>query len=231
MHSQELPIANGLSGDHGSARANNGIHPLYMSPISFEGLEWLFDYNSMAQYGTFNLQNPLPFTTGNDAAATDLACLEACFSSPVSEPEVQIPLEKIISHRPECNFKVCHALTEEHRTQLLWSLHSTLPGLDIDSPLLSLDSLKNGLHFYFKYVSPEYSIFHRCLITHMGTHKRQIQTWYGEGLSWQLLWAMIIFGWSVPSFQDASDARELCKMGQKIHTGLRNYVLTVSTPV
>jgi hypothetical protein len=232
----QFPNADEILGDNNSSRVDSGIDYRHMSSLSYQGLEWLFDDDSIAQYGIFELQSPLlPTSMERSTSLDNLTNSEVPLlnrrplSSPISGSEIEIELERIVSNVPECRYQVCHALTEEHRIQLLWSLHSDLPDLDIEDPLLSLDCLKHGIHFYFKYVSPEYSIFHRCLITHMGTHKRHVQISYGEKPPCQLIWAMIILGWSVPSLKNASDKRKICELSQKIHKALRSYVLAVSS--
>ncbi|KAI1618955.1 hypothetical protein EDD36DRAFT_414611 [Exophiala viscosa] len=188
-------------------RWENELEPQHLFDSHDHGLGWLFDddsrESSLLDDGNipsfFNLDGQL---TSFDDFWSHKASLPTGTSCPASaaEPGIEVDLAAMVSEPPGCHYKICHALTQRHRDQLLWSLRADFPDLCIADPLLSLNNLQHGLHLYFKHVSPEYSIFHSSLVTQSETKENAIQEWYGERPSWHLIWAMIILGWLCPSY-------------------------------
>jgi hypothetical protein len=219
-----------------SHSTNNGTGLLFSDGSQFvpymhdSGMQWLFD-----GFNTIYDENMPPLPDPNEQLAPFNEFLnlgpyrETSFPTAKQAPqELEFNLHSIMFNPPPCNFAICHALQQSQRDQLLWTLRSDLNITDIVDPLLSLNCLQHGLHFYFKSVSPEHSIFHPSLIVYAESKKSEILQCYGEDLSWQLVWAMIILGWLHPSYANEEEEKRVCDMSIRIHESLRTFVLLVS---
>lgn len=191
------------------------------------GMQLLFDDFGSIYHETM----PVLDFNGQPAPFNDFLNLEPLVETPSStqsHANIELDLESITSRPPQCEFAICHTLQPHHRDRLLWTLRSHLDLDCVADDLLSLNSLQHGLHFYFKNVSPEHSIFHPSLIIHAETKQANIAECYGDELSWELVWAMIILGWLCPSYTRLADEKRVYGISARIHEALRSHVLSVS---
>lgn len=124
---------------------------------------------------------------------------------------------------PSCGFRVCNALTDERRIELLMDLRN-LTDVDLRDPIFSLNSMKQGIHLFCRNVNIEYAFIHHELICPSSQGNRQvIIDVFGEEPGPQLIWIIITLGWTLMR----SDNKHESHMASKIQRAIRTSIINV----
>lgn len=127
---------------------------------------------------------------------------------------------------PSCGFRVCNALTDERRIELLMDLRN-LTDVDLRDPIFSLNSMKHGIHLFCRNVNIEYAFIHHELICPSSQDNRQvIIDVFGEEPGPQLMWIIITLGWTLMR----SDNNHESHMASKIQRTIRTSIINVKSP-
>jgi hypothetical protein len=127
---------------------------------------------------------------------------------------------------PSCGFRVCNALTDERRIELLMDLRN-LTDVDLRDPIFSLNSMKQGIHLFCRNVNIEYAFLHHELICPSSQENRQvIADVFGEEPGPQLIWIIITLGWTLMR----SDNNHESHMASKIQRVIRTSIINVKSP-
>ena len=149
--------------DHHITARSLGLHHSYAPLTTADDLEWLFD-------GTFESGQELE-SLDYDAEAPALHMDYAQFfpvmvenTQPSNSPSQALKttaysgVTQDVTH--SCGWRVCNAMTEARRLELLLSMRDEFDAKTLTSDIFSLRSLAAGVHFYSKYVSSEYNFHH-----------------------------------------------------------------------
>lgn len=124
---------------------------------------------------------------------------------------------------PSCGFRVCNALTDERRIELLMDLRNIMD-VDIRDPIFSLNSMKQGIHLFCRNVNIEYAFIHHELICSSSRDNLQaVVDVFGEEAGPQLIWMIITLGWTLMR----SDNKHEYHMSSKIQRAIRTSIINV----
>lgn len=124
---------------------------------------------------------------------------------------------------PSCGFRVCNALTDERRIELLMDLRNIMD-VDIRDPIFSLNSMKQGIHLFCRNVNIEYAFIHHELICSSSKENLQaVIDVFGEEPGSQLIWIIITLGWTLMR----SDNNHEYHMSSKIQRAIRTSIINV----
>ncbi|KEZ42270.1 hypothetical protein SAPIO_CDS6129 [Scedosporium apiospermum] len=101
---------------------------------------------------------------------------------------------------PDCGFRVCNALTREKRSHLLAELQQLVHDVDINEHIFSLDSMKQGIHLFFRHINIEYTFIHHEFLMPSSEESREARLAVCGSDSEPgplLFWAIISAGWSL----------------------------------
>ncbi|RDW56660.1 hypothetical protein BP6252_14073 [Coleophoma cylindrospora] len=96
---------------------------------------------------------------------------------------------------PSCEFRICHALSVEHRRELVEMLGINVT--DIEPNVLALSSLRHGVHIYWRFLSKEFPILHHQVVCPSKEHRKILEESFELHSPPELVWAIITFGWSI----------------------------------
>lgn len=207
----------------------SGLDPHHVAFITGSDITWLFDDTSMAQFDSTSSQYCPPGQLESSILSNDLVTDSSDldeyshYSPPLSPSDtVQDPPRDISA--PSCGYRICNALTEAHREELLATLQLEMTDVDFDHPTFSLNIMKQGVHLYARNTSKEYAIFHHHIFAPSGEEeKTEIRDHYGEEAPLQLTWAIITLGWALMDTQTEHEKQ----ISSQIQGVLRKFVLTV----
>lgn len=124
---------------------------------------------------------------------------------------------------PTCGFRICNALTDERRIELLIDLRN-LVDVDLQDPIFSLNSMKQGIHLFFRNVNIEYSFLHHEILIASSRESRQtILDVFGGEPGPQLSWVVITLGWALMK----SNNNHEMHMASRIQRAIRNSIINV----
>ncbi|KAK5054587.1 hypothetical protein LTR84_001478 [Exophiala bonariae] len=127
---------------------------------------------------------------------------------------------------PSCGFRVCNALTDERRIELLMDLRNIID-VDVRDPIFSLNSMKQGIHLFCRNVNIEYAFIHHELICSSSKENLQaVIDVFGEESGPQLIWTIITLGWTLMR----SDNNHEYHMSSKIQRAIRTSIINVPLP-
>ncbi|RDW56975.1 hypothetical protein BP5796_13042 [Coleophoma crateriformis] len=96
---------------------------------------------------------------------------------------------------PSCEFRICHALSVDHRRELVEMLGLTVT--DIEPNVLALSSLHHGIHIFWRFLSKEFPILHHQVVCPSKEHRKILEERFELHSPPELVWAVITFGWSI----------------------------------
>ncbi|EXJ88751.1 hypothetical protein A1O1_05683 [Capronia coronata CBS 617.96] len=122
---------------------------------------------------------------------------------------------------PTCGFRICNALTDERRIELLMHVRN-LVEVDLNDPIFSLNSMKQGIHLFCRNVAIEYPFVHPEVLCPSSNQSRHIMKQvFGEEPGPQLIWAAITLGWTLMR----SDNNHEWYMASKIQRVIRASII------
>lgn len=126
---------------------------------------------------------------------------------------------------PNCGFRTCSALSEDLRTTLLVDLQKMID-IDVRDRLFSLNSLKQGIHLYFRHINIEHNFLHHEFFIPSSEETRRARLEVC-GLDSEpgavLYWAIISIGWTLMRSEGGHEHR----MAVQIQRALRKTVINV----
>lgn len=126
---------------------------------------------------------------------------------------------------PNCGFRVCNALTDQRRFDLLLALRDIIE-IDLTERIFSLNSMKQGIHLFTRNVSIEFSIVHIEILFPSSEESRAAAIEEYGGLARpEIMWAIITFGWSLMKSESGYEI----EMAKKIQRALRRTITGVCT--
>lgn len=132
---------------------------------------------------------PMPVSVYDEHIAVSPAGVSVTNGASPSGPECFPDLQN-----PSCGFRVCTALEPHHRKQLLGMLGTEIA--DIEPGVLSLSSLRYGVHVYSRFLAKEYPILHHRALAPDDKSQKALEDEFGLYSPPELMWAVISFGWS-----------------------------------
>lgn len=127
---------------------------------------------------------------------------------------------------PNCGFRTCSALSEDLRTTLLVELQKMID-IDVRNRLFSLNSLKQGIHLYFRHINIEHNFLHHEFFIPSCEETRRARLEVC-GLDSEpgavLYWAIISIGWTLMRSEEGHEHQ----MAVQIQRALRKTVINVS---
>ncbi|RDW74821.1 hypothetical protein BP6252_05963 [Coleophoma cylindrospora] len=204
----------------------SGFDSRHVSFITENDISWLFDDNSLGQLGT----TEFPSSSGElgNLHSVDPFAPDAQYSLDMQDFEPWITSPRSQTEAPSCGFRVCNALNNSHRAELIEVMKSELPDVDFDGPMFTLNNLKQGIHLYARNVTKEYPVFNRQIFAPCTKEeKAEISEFYGEELPIQVTWAVITLGWTL--LDNQSDCEK--EVAAAIQGVLRKFVINVGIPM
>ena len=126
---------------------------------------------------------------------------------------------------PNCGFRTCSALSENHRTTLLVELQKMID-IDVHDRLFSLNSLKQGIHLYFRHINIEHNFLHHEFFIPSCEETRRARLDVC-GLDSEpgavFYWSIISIGWTLMRSEEGHEHR----MAVQIQRALRKTVINV----
>jgi len=129
---------------------------------------------------------------------------------------------------PDCGFRVCNALTREKRSHLLAELQQLVHDVDINEHIFSLDSMKQGIHLFFRHINIEYTFIHHEFLMPSSEESREARLAVCGSDSEPgplLFWAIISAGWSL--MRSRNNHEHI--MAAKIQRALRISMMSVGS--
>lgn len=206
----------------------SGFDQRFVPLTTANDLEWLFDasYFANTDYGTASSMLPDPFIANGERLEEASTTSRTCYSSPDLSRRSQI------SRTPRCKWRVCNAINESWRLELLLYLKDSFSDRTLVSDIFSLESLQAGVHFYSRYIAREYSFFHPRVLFPEVEEVPYINKHYGQEAPPQLAWAIITLGWM--TFEREERNPELVYASRTIQRAIRvslmSIVATTSSP-
>lgn len=125
---------------------------------------------------------------------------------------------------PSCGFRICNALTDQRRFELLLALRAMMD-IDVTEKIFSLNSMKQGIHLYCRNMSIEYSIIHTELMVPSSEESLAAAVKECGGVARpEIMWAIITFGWSMMRSESGYEY----EVAKRIQKGLRTTIISVS---
>jgi len=205
-----------LAQQYDSSKTSYSLYfePRFVPLTSNDELDWLFD-------GTL-YDNP---TT--EMQSLILPGIGTSHSLPARTPPQTHDIAVDQQASPLCAWRVCNAMSEAHRLELLLAMRDSFDHKGLTSAVFSLDNLKAGVHHFSKYVAREYSFFHPRLLFPEPDELIHLHAHYGEEAPPQLAWTIITLGWMLLPEQKGRE--EYVEISRKIQRAIRISIMTTIT--
>jgi hypothetical protein len=217
---------------------SNGIH--IQNPIDW--VNW-FDEASIEQVSDLTtthawffdgIQEPLYSNTSTVLIPGGIGADNSNFNEhPIVSPNASAIRENSCVHytqessleSPTCGYPICtYLLSEQHRQRLLSVIDSEDAIASAEKDLLTLPSLRQGIHRFCRFLAKEYPILHGQVLVIPGDHRAVAEETYGQESPPELLWLVITFGWSMLDHKSHSVYRQIAR---KVQSMLRRIIISV----
>lgn len=202
-------------------------------------IDWFLENQDLlTSEHSWNAKSPLTATVepcfSPDGTITDVGgCKVDGVPPPIYLQESQSKLF-VANHKdlpaPTCGFRICNALTDERRIELLMDLRD-LVQIDLRDPIFSLNSMKQGIHLYARNVSIEYPFLHHETLFPCSEEIRQINIdVFGCEPGSQLIWAAITLGWTLMRSENNHEYETASKIQRALRPSIINHAALINVP-